>query len=59
MTGQQFKDAREAKGYSRTEIAAYLGRHRNTVRYWETGRTPVPKFASDWLRNAEAKKVSA
>ena len=55
MTPEEFKTIREEKRYSRREIAAYLGRHRNTVRYWETGRTPVPKFAADWLQNCETK----
>ena len=55
MKAAEFKATREEKGYSRREIADYLGRHRNTVRYWETGRTPVPKFAADWLQNCEPK----
>lgn len=56
MTGEEFKAMRNVKGYSRTEIGAYLDRHRNTIRYWETNRTPVPKFAADWLINAEVKQ---
>ena len=59
MTHEEFKSMRVDKGYSRTDIAKAIGRHRNTVRYWETDRTPVPKFAADWISKADAKKVSA
>lgn len=55
MNGTDFKNMRIEKGYEREEVAAQLGRHKDTVRAWEYGRTPVPKFAADWLNSAEAK----
>lgn len=55
MTSIEFKEARETKGYSRREIAACLGRHPDSIRNWEKGRSPVPKFASDWLDKADPK----
>lgn len=44
-----FKKQREEIGYSRADVGKELGRHRNTVRYWELGIVPLPKFARDWM----------
>ncbi len=49
MTGVEFKTARQNLGYSRRSLADDIGRAKETVKSWETGKRPVPKYAERFL----------
>ena len=46
---QELRAIRELLGLSRSALGEELGRHENTVRNWETGRTRIPLAALEWL----------
>lgn len=57
MNGTEFRNMRLEKGYERRDVGEALDRNKDTVRAWESGRSPVPKFAADWLNGARYKDL--
>lgn len=54
MTKYEFKAARIAIGYkTRPQVAFSIGVKPQTVKGWESGRSPVPGYAVEWLRRSE------
>ena len=39
--GQKLKKAREATGFTQSQVATFLGVHRENISYFETGSRPV------------------
>lgn len=52
MTVQALNDALAALDWSGAELARRLGVFQSTVSGWRTGKAPVPKYASEYLRMA-------
>lgn len=50
ITAEQFRDARVFGGFSREEVAEFLGVSRRTIGHWETGNARVPYSAFKLLR---------
>lgn len=54
MTGNEFAERRKNLGYkTRPQTAVSIGVKVITVRFWETDRRPVPKYAELWLERME------
>jgi transcriptional regulator with XRE-family HTH domain len=41
LIGQKLKKAREATGFTQSQVATYLGVHRENISYFETGARPI------------------
>lgn len=58
MTADELIAWRKRLGYNRTQAAAALGCHRNSIMQWEAGKTEIPKYielaclwlATDWKK---------
>ena len=60
MTPAELKAIRAAMGVSPERLGADMGVTGRTVRYWESGRSPIPGMAARLLRRlAEAEEVAA
>jgi DNA-binding transcriptional regulator YiaG len=56
MTGAEFKALRVKFGVGQQRFADFVGVNVSTVRRWETGDQPLPKWAAIIMRNyAEGK----
>ena len=54
MTGDEFKKRRRIIGYqTRPQTAVSIGVETVTVKGWEIGRSPVPRYAQRWLERME------
>lgn len=49
MNAAEFKAERECCGLSQADVADALGVRPLTVKRWESGYTPVPSFAAEWV----------
>ena len=49
MTTEEFIAAREAMGWSRTELARRMACSENTIRNMEAGKQQIPKALALWL----------
>ena len=52
MRAARFRAIRETCGVSQAQVARAMGVREITVRRWESGRTPVPPDAGEWLLEA-------
>ena len=47
--GQIIKAARKIRGYTLVHVSEHYGISESTIRNYEKGRTPIPKFTYDGL----------
>jgi len=50
MNKEEFKSARQRKGLTQKELAAFLGVSYSAITKWETGGNPIPAWVADKLR---------
>ena len=50
MTGEQFREIREARGLTQQQMAALLEAGESTVRHWEHERRKIPPLVAREMR---------